>query len=154
EDGALAFLYGTDHAQTATGFLAKALWLLGLPDTAAAREAWAMTHAIKVNHLFSLMQAMMFRTTVRLFARDWDGAAALAREVSDQAARHSIGFAASFSAFCLAACRSVRSADRAAVEEMQATANAWGKLNYRPLFLALIAEAMARAGDPETGLAQ
>jgi class 3 adenylate cyclase len=154
EDGALAFLYGTDHAQTATGFLAKALWLLGLPDAAAAREVWAMAHAVKVNHLFSLMQGMMFRTTVRLFARDWDGAAALAKEVSDQAARHSIGFAANFSAFCLAACRAVRSPDRAAVEEMQATANAWGKLNYRPLFLALIAEAMARAGNPDGGLDQ
>lgn len=151
-DGALAFLYGTDHAQTATGFLAKALWLLGLPDTAAAREAWAMAHAVKVDHLFSLMQAMMFRTSVRLFARDFDAAAALAQEISDQAARHSIGFAASFSAFCLAACRSVRRPDRAAIAQMQATANAWGRLNYRPLFLALIAEAMASAGDPAAGL--
>ncbi len=154
EDGALAFLYGTDHAQTATGFLAKALWLLGLPDTGAAREAWAMAHATKVNHLFSLMQAMMFRTTVRLFARDFEAAAALAQEISDQAARHSIGFATNFSAVCLAACRCLRSGDRAAIEQLQTTVKAWGKLNYRPLFLALTAEAMAHAGSAEAGLAE
>lgn len=154
EDGALAFLYGTDHAQTATGFLAKTLWLLGFPNAAAAREAWAMEHAVKVNHLFSQMQAMMFRTTVRLFARDFDGAAVLAQEISDQAARHSIGFATSFSAVCRAACRSVRTGARADIEQLLSCVNAWGKLNYRPLFLGLIAEAMARAGSPEAGLAQ
>ena len=152
QDGALAFLYGTDHAQTASGFLAKALWLLGHPDAAAARESWATAHALKVNHLFSLVQAAMFRTTVRLFARDWEGAAIVAQEILELATRHSLRFASTFADFCLAACQAARCADRATVERMRVTAEAWGHLNYRPFFLGLIAEAQALSGDPDGGL--
>jgi tetratricopeptide (TPR) repeat protein len=151
-DGAVAFLYGTDHAQTAAGFLAKTLWLLGLPDAAAARESWAMAHALKVDHLFSLVQAKMFRITVRLFARDWEAAAVLAQETKQLATRHSLRFASTFSSFCLAASRCARCPDAAIVKEMRDTAEAWGRLNYRPLFLALIAEAEAAIGDPDKGL--
>ena len=150
-DKALAFVYGTDHAQTAAGFLAKALWLLGMPRAAEEHEAWASAHGDRVNHLFSSVQGAMFRTTTRLFARDWDGAVTLAEETEGLAKRHSLRFAMSFSRFCLAACRAIRLADQSAVEEMRAAADGWGSLNYRPFYLGLIAEAQARAGDPKGG---
>jgi len=151
-DGELASLYGTDHAQTASGFLAKALWLLGLPESAAAREAWASAHAKRVNHLFSTVQAAMFRITVRLFARDWRSAAALAQETRELARQHSMPFALSFTRFCLAACSCADRPDPRAIDEMHAAVKGWGPLNYRPLYLGLIAEAYGKAGNPGAGL--
>jgi class 3 adenylate cyclase/predicted ATPase len=151
-DAAMAPVYGTDHAQTACGFLVKALWLLGLPEAAARWESWAVEHSRKVNHLFSTIQTAMFRITVRLFARDWRAAALLAHETQALANHHSLEFALNFTRFCLAACRCVEQPDPGALVEMRTAAEKWGALNYRPHYLALIAEAQGHAGDAAEGL--
>ena len=151
-DGALAFAYGTDHAQTASSFLALAQWLLGKPDTATAREAWAVAHGSKVNHLYSLVQTAMFRIIVRALARDWNSVASLAQETLDLAVRHSFQLAITLSRFYLAASRSAHGANQGIVDEMRVAARAWGPVNYRPLYMGMIAEAQAAAGNPAQGL--
>jgi class 3 adenylate cyclase/predicted ATPase len=154
-DGPLAFLYGTDHAQTASSFLAFALRLTGFPDQANLREEWTLAHAKQVGHMYSLVQTHMFRAVVRVALRDWKAGASVAREMIELIKGHSFRMAVAASAFCVAACRPARGRLQQRVEELQDTAAVWwstGALNYRPMHLALIAEAHAAAGDPLQGL--
>jgi class 3 adenylate cyclase/predicted ATPase len=155
DDGPLAFLYGTDHAQTASSFLAFALRMMGFFDQARLREDLALAQAKELGHLYSLVQTQMFRSVVRLAARDWKAGAAVAREMLELTKGHSFRMAKAATGFCVAACRPARGRLKQRLEELQEAATAWwstGAMNYRPMHLALIAEAHAAAGDPLQGL--
>lgn len=155
EDGPLAFLYGTDHAQTASSFLAFVLRLMGLPDQANDREEWTLAHAKKVGHMYSLVQTHMFRGVLRVVLGEWKAGASVAREMLELTKGHSFRMAVAASAFCVAACRPARGRLQRRLEELQDAAADWwstGALNYRPMHLALIADAHAAVGDPLQGL--
>jgi predicted ATPase len=151
-DGPLAFVYGTDHAQTAASFLSMTLWLLGHPDEATAREVWAETHGKKVNHLYSLVQTAMFRIIVRGLAQDWNAVSELAQQTLDLATRHSFTLAINLSRFYLAAARVLGSGHWSELEDMRRAAETWGSLNYRPLYLSLVAQALSSAARPDEAL--
>jgi hypothetical protein len=152
-DGPLAFVYGTDHGQTISSFLALTLWVLGLPDDAVAQENWAVAHGTRLNHMYSLAQTNMFRIIRSAFARDWDAAAAIAKETFDVGIRHSFGLPIRMSRFHLAFCRTVRGdANPESLNEMHAVLQTRRGTNYYPLYLLLMAEAQARCGDPAGAL--
>jgi class 3 adenylate cyclase len=152
-DGPLAFVYGTDHGQTISSFLAMTLWVLGLPDEAVAQENWAVAHGTRLNHMYSLAQTHMFQIIRSAFARDWDTAAAIAKETFDVGIRHSFGLPIRMSQFHLAFCRTVRGeANPELLNEMHAVLQTRRGTNYYPLYLLLMAEAQARCGDPAGAL--
>ena len=154
--GPLAFVYGTDHAQTASSFLAFALRLLGFTDQADAREQWAMALGARIGHVYSLVQTDLFRILVRLLAGERKAAEAIARTALALATQGSFSLAATAAQFFLVACRSVRGGDyRGQIAELERCAQDWlavGALNYLPMQLAFIAQAYAAAGDPIRGL--
>jgi class 3 adenylate cyclase/predicted ATPase len=150
QDGPLAFVYGTDHAQTASSFLAFALHLTGRHQEAGSREAWAVCHGEQVGHLYSRVQTLAFRTMMRVLTRQWDTASAMAEEALALAEGRSFALAKAALAFFASACRAAREPSSVAAEELQNAAEAWwqtGALNYRPFHLALVAEAFGSAGD-------
>jgi class 3 adenylate cyclase/predicted ATPase len=155
DDGPLAFLYGTDHAQTASSFLTFVLRMMGFPDQANLREELALTQAKELGHLYSLVQTHMFRGVLRVVVRDWEAGASVAGEMLELIKGHSFRMAVASSGFCLAACRPGHGRLQQRLEELQEAAAVWwstGALNYRPMHLAFIAEAHAAAGDPLQGL--
>jgi class 3 adenylate cyclase/predicted ATPase len=151
-DGRLAFIYGTDHAQTIASFLSMTLWLLGEPEKAAAREAWAVAHGAKVDHLYSQIQTSMFRIIVRGLAHDWATVEELGRKTLEVALRHSFGLTITLCRFYLAAARVLGRGHWDDIDAMQRAADTWGPINYRPLYLGLVADAMGRAGRRDEAL--
>ena len=134
-DPPLGRLFGTDPTQTTMSFIALSGWLTGRPDSVLlAEEEHAVAWSAKVDHLYSLIQTAMFRIIVRALARDWEAATRIARETLEVALRHSFRLAINLSRFYLSAERGLRTGDAGAVEEMRAFADAWGPLNYRPLY--------------------
>jgi hypothetical protein len=153
QDDTLARMFGTDPVQTILSFLALSNWLAGKPDTALEMETKAMTQGLRVNHLYSLAQTAMFRIIVRALARDWESATRSAQETLELASRHSFRLAINLTRFYLSAERGLRTGDAATLDAMASFADAWGPLNYRPLYLGMIAEAHARAGRWSSGRA-
>jgi tetratricopeptide (TPR) repeat protein len=151
-DGPLAFTYGTDHAQTIASFLCMTLWLLGKPDEARARESWAETHGARVGHLYSQVQTAMFRIIIRGLEYDWDAVDEMAQKTLDLSLRHSFGLAIDLCRFYIAASRVLGAGRYGDIDEMRRAVQAWGPLNYRPLYLGLVSESLGRAGQREEAL--
>lgn len=147
-DGPLAFVYGTDHGQTISNFLAMTLWVLGLSDEAVAQENWAVAHGTRLNHMYSLAQTHMFRIIRSAFARDWASVAAIAEATFDVGMRYSFGLPIRMSRFHLAFCRTARGdANPEVLNDMHAVLQTRLGTNYYPLYLLMMAEAQARCGD-------
>jgi tetratricopeptide (TPR) repeat protein len=152
-DGPLAFVYGMDHAQTISSFLALTFWVLGLPEQAIAQENWAISHGRQLKHVYSVAQTGMFRIVRGAFARDWDAVAAIATETLEVGTRHSFRMPAQMSRFYLAFCRAIQgSAGSDVLEEMHAVLRMRRGVNYYPFYLALMAEAQAKRGDLTSAL--
>jgi predicted ATPase len=147
-DGPLAFVYGTDHGQTISSFLAVTLWVLGLPEEAVAQEDWGVAHGKRLNHMYSLAQTNMFRIVRSAFARDWDAVSEIAKETFDVGMRHSFGLPIRMSRFHLAFCRTLREdASADVLNDMHEVLLTRQGTNYYPLYLLMMAEAQARCGD-------
>jgi class 3 adenylate cyclase/tetratricopeptide (TPR) repeat protein len=147
-DGPLAFVYGTDHGQTISSFLAMTLWVLGLPDDAIAQENWALDHGRRLNHRYSLAQTDMFRIIRSVFGRDWDAVAAIAKQTFEIGMRHSFSFPTRMSRFHLGFCRTARGDTNPTVlNDMHTMLQTRRGTNYYPLYLLLMAEAQTSCGD-------
>jgi class 3 adenylate cyclase/predicted ATPase len=149
-DGPLAFVYGTDHAQTASSFLSFALHLMGLREQAHRREEWALQHGEGVGHLYSRVQTLAFRTMMRLLAREWEVAAAMAEEALVLTSQRSFALMKAALLFFASASRAVLEPSLASAAALHKAAGDWwstGAMNYRAHHLALIAEVYAAAGD-------
>jgi predicted ATPase len=150
QDGPLAFVYGTDHAQTASSFLSFALHLMGLQDQANFREEWALRHGESVGHLYSRIQTLGFRTMMRLLTREWDVAAAMAEEALVLASQRSFALMKAALLFFASASHAALEPSMASASNLRKAAEDWwstGAMNYRPHHLALIAEVYAVSGD-------
>ncbi|MFB9267256.1 adenylate/guanylate cyclase domain-containing protein [Bradyrhizobium erythrophlei] len=147
-DGPLAFVYGTDHGQTISSFLAVTLWVLGLPDAAIAQEGWGVAQGRRLNHRYSQAQTDMFRIIRCAFARDWDAVAEIARQTYDVGIRNSFGLPTWMAQFHLAFCRTVHGdRDAEVLDTMQAVLQTRRGTNYYPLYLLMTAEALATCGN-------
>src|SRR6185437_8705229 len=147
-DGPLAFVYGTDHGQTISSFLAMTLWVLGLPDAAIAQEDWGVAHGTRLNHRYSLAQTDMFRIIRSAFARDWDAVGEIARQTYDVGIRNSFWLPTRMAQFHLAFCRTVHGdRDVDVLDTMQAMLQTRRGTNYYPLYLLMTAEALATRGN-------
>jgi predicted ATPase len=66
-----AFLYGLDYRNRAGTFLARALWLLGYPEQAAAVARKTVEEAATFDHPLNLCIALLFAICVYTWNGDW-----------------------------------------------------------------------------------
>ena len=154
-DGPDAFVYGTDHAETAASFLAMAKW--GSGDQAAAVEFidWSVAHAKALQHAPSVAQALVYRCFLTALITD--------RTLTDTASElASLCSGGNFELFGIAA-RFFGAMGRwwlqGEVEEvatlLDETEAAWlacGSDGYRPYRNAVLASVAGARGDVVKGL--
>jgi class 3 adenylate cyclase/predicted ATPase len=153
--GQLAFLYGTDHKQTAASFRSHTLWLLGRPEQAEASQRESLAHAETLKHVPSIAQALTYLCFLRVLAREYDSVAAHATRQLRLSQKASFVLMEASARFWLAAARRGKTAPDEILREMQRATELWwstGARQYRSYVLTVIAETYLDAGRPEEGL--
>lgn len=153
--GALASVYGTDHAAITTSFLAMSYWLLGRPDRAVAIQENALQHARELGHAHSIAQVLTHLCLIRLLRRDYAIARRTARQLLAFTEEHSLLSMAVTARLWLQWVDAISAPDTASVRRLQQAARDWwatGAGNYRPLLLTVIAEIQGRVESPAAGL--
>ena len=151
-----AFLYGVDSGVICHRYAAWALWYLGYPDQALARNHEAVTLAQQSAHPFSLGFALsgsaifhQFRLEVQAAQESTEAAIRLATE---QGFPLWVAYGSISRGWALAQ----QGQAQEGIEQMHqglTTCHAIGAEVLRPYFLALLAEAYETIGQPAAGLA-
>ncbi len=150
-----AFFHGLESGLLGSSYLAWILWHLGYPEQALARSQAALALAQTLSHPSTLANALIFTAELHLHRRE----AQLTREQAEAAValatEHGLPYwltcGTILSGWALAA--QGRAAE--GIEKMQQGLSAYratGAELWRTHFLALLAEAYARAGQAEAGL--
>jgi predicted ATPase len=148
--------FQVDQWVTARLTLAEVLWILGLPDQAMAMVAAGLDQATALDHPLTLISALARACPVALFAGDLAAAERYVGLLRDHAARHALAYWQG-EARCFHGVLLIKQDDvaaglqilRAALDEQPAA-----KFNWRyTAFLGELADALARAGKGEQGLA-
>ena len=158
-----AFRYGQDPGVFCCAYAALTLWCLGYPDQALQRSHEAVTLARELAHPFSLGLALCFAAILHQFRREgqltqeWaEAGIALATEQGFAVLRAN---GTIFRGWALAqrspepgAGQGQREEGMAQIQQGLAAWRATGSETFRPYGLALLAEAVAQAGQREAGL--
>lgn len=148
------FVYGTDHASTASVFLALTRWVSGQPRSAVETSEWAIEHAHRLDHPHSWAQAVTYRCFLAAAARDWSTMAELAPLLIDRAERNGLAMMAVTGRFW-AVTGAFFLGDRLAIVDMAAMSEAWwntGGRSYLCFRNTLLAEAHSVLGQVDRGL--
>jgi predicted ATPase len=154
QHSSLALLYGEHPAVVCQCFAAHDLWYLGYPDRALKSIQNALTLARQLAHPFMLVHALDFaawlhqhRREVQLTREQADAAIALATE------HKMVFFLAQVTIFrgCALVEQGQKAEGIAQIRQALAAYRALGA-DERPVWLALLAEAYLKAGQPEEGL--
>jgi predicted ATPase len=153
---ASAFLYGEDAGVVCHSLTAYTLWFLGYPDQALARSVEAVTLAQQLASPLSLAHALdlaaqfhAFRREARLTQERADAAISLAQE---QGFPHWRAYGALLRGWALAYQGHAQEGIAQITQGLQ-TYRATGAELGRSHFMALLAEAHGRRGEPAAGLA-
>ncbi|MCI0440076.1 MAG: hypothetical protein L0177_13245, partial [Chloroflexi bacterium] len=148
-------LYVQDPGVTCRGY-ARPLWLLGYPDQALQRGHEAMSLAQELAHPFSLAFALNWVATVHQFRRDaratQERAEALIAFSTEQGFALWVPFGTVLQGWALAE-QGRREEGMAQMRQGMAAWRATGAEVDLPYFLALLAEANAKGGQLDDGLA-
>ncbi len=151
----LAFRYGQDPGVTCRGYV-RPLWVLGYPDQALARSREATALAQELGHSFSLAFTLNWAATVHQFRREvraaQERAEALIALSTEQGFALWIPFGTVLRGWALAE-QGRRGEGIAQMRQGMAAWQATGAEVDLPYFLALQAEANAKGGQVEDGLA-
>jgi hypothetical protein len=148
------FVYGTDHACTASVFLALVQWVSGHPRAALATSDWAIVHAQELDHPHSWAQALTYRCFLSAIDRDWSALVERGEALLELAEVHRLAMMAVTARFWVAS-GSFFLGDRAAIDDMLAMSQAWwdtGGRSYVCFRNTLLAEAYAELHQPDVGL--
>ncbi len=148
------FIYGTDHACTASAFLALAQWVSGRPRAALATSDWAIVHARELDHPHSWAQALTYRCFLSAIDRDWSAVVERGDALLELAEGSRLAMMAVTARFWVAS-GSFFLGDRAAIDEMLAMSQAWwdtGGRSYVCFRNTLLAEAYGELHQPDAGL--
>jgi predicted ATPase len=151
-----AFHYGQDIGVSAFVQLSWALWHRGYPDQSARAADRALAYSRQLGHAHTLAHAFWFAGMAAAFARDVATAYAHSSDCVALASEHGFpqwtaqgrilqGWAD--------AQKGQATTGIARIREGMAAREATGARHYTPLFLTLLAEALALAGKIEEGLA-
>lgn len=148
-------LTGHEMASLIRFHLAIAEWLIGLPDTAMRTADEAIAIARNAMQPFSFAQALGNGALLRLIARDWDGADALANETLEVSIQHGIPDYILFGTMLrgvLAAQKGDVSQGAILTRESMAGLHRAGWRCFVPILLANLSEAQEARGDYEIAL--
>ena len=150
-----AFNYAQNPGVAMQCFAAWALWFLGEPDQALARIQKALTLARDLGEPHGLAHAHLFVTTLHQFRREERMAQVHAEAVLAVAREHGLVLYQAMATVMRGWAVLQQGRHEVAIEQMRqglAALQATGTELLRPQFLGLLAEAFARAGQPEEGL--
>lgn len=150
------FVYGLEPGVQGLSLIAMDLWLLGYPDQACTRSQEALALAQTPSHPSDSADALFSAAVVRLLRREvqpaHDLAQALVALATDYGLPYGLACGTILSGWALA--EQGRAAEGITlIKEGLSAYRATGAELLRTHFLALLAEACARAGQTEAGLA-
>jgi hypothetical protein len=156
-DASLAHVLGTDHATTASCFLALTQYALGNAELAHRTQAFALSHAVCLNHRHSIAQALTFLCYLHAMDRQWDRLEEPADQLLEISREHRFPLMLATAEIWGALWRWHTAGDRAAprdvlvgIQHLEQT----GCAMNRPFFEALLAEIEAKNGDLSRALAR
>jgi len=147
--------YEGDPGQTCLAYAARALWVLGCPDQAVARSEQAIAVAQATSHAASVAEALTWRTEIAAFRREVQELGERAAVALAVATEHALPLWTSMTMIMQGWALSTqgRSADGVArIRNGLATLTATGDQLFRPYYLAMLAEALGKAGRGDDGL--
>ena len=149
------FLYGTDHAETASSFLALALWSSGRVADAVDRIEWAVEHADALQHQPSIAQALVYRCFLGTLTGNATVILESATRLADVAARGGFelfGIAGRFFRGVGMVMQGSLGEGGDAIEEAERGWRDSGSDGYRPFRSALLAQVAGARGRVEDGM--
>jgi len=151
-----AFHYGQDIGVDAFVQLSSALWHRGYPDQSARAADRAVAYSRELRHAHTLAQAFYFAGMAAVFARDVATACAHGNDCVALASEHGFAHWAALGRVLQGwadAQRGEATTGIARIRDGLAAKEATGSCVFTPLYLTLLAEALACAGKIEEGLA-
>ncbi len=151
-----AFRYGQDIGVSAFDQLSWALWHRGYPDQSARAADRALAYSRELGHAHTLAHAFCHAGVAAVFARDVATAYAYSNECMGLASEHGFAQWEAYGRILQGwadAQRGDAAMEIARIRDGLTAAEATGSRAATPLFLTLLAEALALAGRIEEGLA-
>jgi len=155
QHGVHAFLYGRDPGIDLRGFMAMSLWFLGYPDQAVASIQEALRLTSELAHPYSLAVALNETAWLHQCRRERVLTHERAAAVLTLAIEHGLAQRWASSTILLGWTLTEQGHLEEGIAQMRQGLTAWqatGGRIWRPYFLALLAEACAKAGQVEEGL--
>jgi predicted ATPase len=149
-------MYGEDVGVYCRSFSAWTLWYLGYPDQGLARSQEALTLAQQLAHPFSLSQALGIAAQFHQFRREERCTQHCAEASVDLAMEQGFPLQTARGAVLRGWALAQQGQGQEGIEQIQRGLRAFratGVENFRPYFLALLAEAHSIIGQPEAGRA-
>jgi class 3 adenylate cyclase/predicted ATPase len=151
-----ALRYGVDIGVSAFDLLSWALWLRGYPDRSARAADRALAYSRQLGHAHTLAHAFHGSGRAAVFARDVATVYACGNDCVAIASEHGFALWAARGRILQGwadAQRGQATTGIARIRDGLAAAAATGSRVHTPLYLTLLAEALALAGEIEEGLA-
>jgi class 3 adenylate cyclase/predicted ATPase len=150
-----AFLYGYDSGVHSLCFLAWALWYLGYPDQAQRRMDEALTLARELSHPYSVAFALGFAAWLHQLRRECSAAREDAEEEIELSIEHGFPLWRVWGTVVRGWALAEQGHFAQGIEQIRQAIAAWRGLGTElqlPYFLALLAEAHAKAGQLDEGM--
>jgi class 3 adenylate cyclase/predicted ATPase len=151
----LAFRYGMDPGVLRHGWAAFDLWTLGYPEAALQQSQAMLALAQELAHPFSVGAALVSAAIVQQCRRDLPGTQAWAEATLTLATEQGFPYFMGWSAILRGWALAMQGQAEEGLAQMRqglAACRATGAEGFRPLWLALLAEASGHAGQGDEGL--
>jgi len=151
----LVFQIASDPGVTMRGFWALQLWHLGYPDQARDVTAEVLRHARRpdAHPYHSRGLGLLLVGLAAIAGRRISEAETLGNEAVTVGSEHGLPAMSGIGSVLQGWALAQRSANEGSVENIRKGIEVLGYLSYRPIFLGLLAEALALTGKIEEGLA-
>ncbi len=147
--------FATDPGLACAASLLLPLWLLGYPDQAVSKARETLILAQQLGHPFSLGHTQAYTAWLYLYRREWDRARAITEEVLQLARDHGfaiwLGVGTIFHGAALAELGALDEGIAELRRGNDAIRQTGAALN-QPHFLALLAQALVRAGERDEAM--
>jgi class 3 adenylate cyclase/predicted ATPase len=156
EHGESAYRYGQDIGVSALVFLSWALWHRGCPNQSVVAADRALAYSRDLKHAHTLAHTLWYAAMAATFARDVAATDAYSSECVAIASLHGFALWTAWGKVLhgwAVAQKGEATTGIVRIHEGLAAAEATGAVVYKPVFLGLLAEALALAGKIEEGLA-
>jgi len=150
-----AFVYGQDPGVACRSFMVRPIWILGYPDQALQNIREALTLAQELTHPFSLVYALILAAAVHQFRREAQAVQERAEAVIAVSTEQGFPFWLAFGMILrgwVFTAQGRGAEGMAQIHQGLAAYRATGAEVDNPYFLALLAEAYGKVGQPEEGL--